>query len=255
MIKNFYRALSILTKDKVILSLAFLPVLIGATLYFYLGVTLYKFIVGEGKVKIASIIGTEFGSGFVYGILIALFSAVLFFIFNWTFVLLVSVIASPFNDLISSRVERKYTSLAREEEKFSLKKFIKSVLKTIWNETKKVSFIMALTLIALALSIFPVLAPLSFILSALLMAIQFIDYSWGRHEWSLRKCVKDSFKHSFSYILGGAAFIFIMAIPGANLVGITVGVIYFTLIWAEKNGPQISKTQPPETLLETHEGD
>ena len=110
----------------------------------------------------------------------------------------------------------------------------------MWNELKKVLIIAALTLVAAALSFFPVFAPIGLVMSAWLLAVQFVDYSWARHQWRVGQCLKDSVSHVFSYSLSGVFFMLLMALPGINLLAIPIAVIYFTLLWAEKNQQKLA---------------
>ena len=112
---NFYRAISIMFKDKIIFLLGSVPILIGMILYFFLGVQLYQLVMVQGQEKIQSLLGDSSGASFAYGVLFVLFMAILFFIVNWTFVMIVSILSSPFNDAISTMVEKKYSALKVEQ--------------------------------------------------------------------------------------------------------------------------------------------
>ena len=236
MITNFYKAIGVLLKDKTIFLLATVPVIIGVVLYYFLGSKLYQIIMIYGQDKIKDVIGDSTGAGLIYGVLFVFFMAILFFIVNWTFILVVSILAAPFNDAMSTLVEKRHTNLVPQEGgTFSIKGVFQNIFKTIWNEFKKVFIILALTCVAAILSFIPFLAPIGFLVSALLLAIQFIDYSWARHQWTARRCMKDSMAHVFSYTFGGGFFMLLMAIPGINLFALSIAVIYFTLLWASKN--------------------
>ena len=210
----FYRSLSILIKDKSILCLSCVPVLMGSVLYFFLGAKLYQLVSVQGRAFVHDLLGESSGANLAYGLLFILFMTIIIFLVNWTFVIVVSILASPFNDIMSTLVERRYTGIAQKAgtpEKFSLLKFLRHTAHTIWNECKKVSLIAVLTLLACAISLIPPLAIVGSIATALLLAIQFIDYSWARHQWRVRQCARDSFKHFFSYTLGGIVFMFFMS--------------------------------------------
>ena len=235
LISNFSRAISIMFKDKLILFLSSIPFFIGIVLYFFMGTKLYQFIVVQRQEQVKSFLSEGVQSQIALSILFILFMGILFFIVNWTFVMMVSILAAPFNDAISSLVEKRYTALNMTDQSFSWNNLFRCFFKTIWNEIKKISLLMILTLMAIALSFFPLMTPLSFLLSGLLLAIQFIDYSWSRHQWKVGQCAKDAMRNIFSYTFGGSFFMLIMALPIINLLAITLAVIYFTLLWADKN--------------------
>ena len=235
LVKRFYRSISVIFKDKVIFTLFLIPVFMGGLLYFLLGTKLYELVMVYGQGKVRDFIGENAGSGFVYWSFFILFMGVIFFLVNWTFVMVVSILASPFNDFMSARVERKYTNHGNSQDAGP---FFNRIFKVIWNECKKISIILILTLIASSLSFFPFFAPLGFVISAFLLSVQFIDYSWSRHEWSIGVCFKDSIKHCFSYTFAGALFMFFMSLPFVNIIFSSVAVVYFTLLWADKNKPK-----------------
>ncbi len=234
-LKKLNEAIKLLFKDKVLLTLGMFPVLIGIGLYTLLGAKLYNFAMGEGQAYIQGKLGDGAGASVLYWVLFMIFFVLLFFIVNWTFVMIVSVLASPFNDLISSRVEKNILGTISKDEKFSISKLLKNFVKIAWNELKKVIFILFLTLLSGIFSLIPPLAPITFLLSALLLTIQFVDYSWSRHDYNVGRCIRDILSNLFSYTLGGVLFLFFMAIPGLNLLMLPVAVIFFTLIFVEKN--------------------
>ena len=235
LITHFLRALSIMFKDKLILFLSTIPLCIGMVLYFLMGAKLYQFVIIGGQEKVKGFVGEGVQGHIAASILFILFMGILFFALNWTFVMVVSILASPFNDAISSLVEKRYTASNTTEENFSWRRLFQYFFKTIWNEIKKTSLIMILTFVALALSFFPIIMPLCFLISGLLLAIQFVDYSWSRHQWKVGRCAKDAVQNIFSYTFSGAFFLFIMAFPIVNFLAITLAVIHFTLLWADKN--------------------
>ena len=67
---------------------------------------------------------------------------------NYTFVLVVSLFASPFNDMIVDRVLKKQQGEEPSLE-LSFKETLKRLPKTLMNETKKISLIVVLSIISL----------------------------------------------------------------------------------------------------------
>ena len=240
---NLFQAFAIILKDKTILFLGCIPLLIGGTLYFFWGWRLYQLVSIQGRQWVESYMGGGTGANFAYGVLFTLFMAVLFFIANWTFVLVVSILSAPFNDIISSLVEKRHTNLKIKEDGFSLRGVIKNLPALVWREGKKTVFILGLTVMAATLSLFPPLAPVSLLVTGLLLSVQFIDYSWSRHQWSLGQCLGDMVRHAFSYTLSGGGFMLLMAIPLVNLPAITLAIVYFTLLWVQKNQNRLTKVE------------
>lgn len=232
----FPRALSLIFKDKMLLMLSFVPLIIGTVLYSFIGSWFYKFVMGRGEAYIQAQLGDGTGASIVYYILVAVMTVLLFFIVNFTFVLIVSVLASPFNDLMSKRIEKKFYGITPTD---SGEGFLISAVKIIFNEIKKITLIVLLTLLSLVLSFIPILAPITIFVSAILLAVQFLDYSWSRHDLPANECLRDVLNNLFGYGVGGVAFVALMSIPGINLLALPLGVVYFTCFWLEKNKDSI----------------
>jgi CysZ protein len=222
-------------KDKIILLFSFLPVLIGVLLYILMGKYVFMDFMGWGKEWIESQISSKGWSSFFYHILVGIFSIFFFFLVNWTFVLVVSIIASPFNDIISERVEKAIAGREANTIGESFSRLMSRLGFTLINELKKVAFILTLSGLALLLNFIPMLAPLSIILSAILMAVSFLDYSWSRHDMKFRACVGEVRNSIIVYTFAGGAFMFLISVPLLNLLALPYGVMFFTVLFCRKN--------------------
>ena len=205
-----------------------MPITIGVALYSILG----HFLFVQGRQKLMDYLTSYFsfqdwGKFIQYG-LNTLLAIILYFTISWTFVLIVSIIASPFHEKISERVE--FHLLGKNNNDIS-KPFLKQLISTLINETQKIFFIIFLSILVFILGLFPLLAPFSFIITSLLIAIQFLDYSWSRHNFPLSKCRRDLFGHLIANSLHGAGFLFLITVPILNLLILPFGVIYFTVLW------------------------
>ena len=161
------------------------------------------------------------------------FSIIFIFLVNWTFVLVVSVISSPFNDFISERVEKIKTE-SSDNSLNSLQNLLKDVFKTLFYEIKKVLFILFISLFVVLIDLFiPLLAPIGLFLSSLLMSSQLLDYSWSRHQYSLKECLTKLKSEWLIYSLSGFIFMILFSIPIFNLIFLPIGVVYYTLLFCE----------------------
>lgn len=231
----FKLSYQLIFKDKISLLMAIIPIIIGIILYslvgtyFFSGMTEYGLKLMEGYI-------TDETLGKVVGwILTAVVSVLLYFIVNWTFVLVVSVIASPFNDVLSSRIEKQM--LGEELPGFSeaFSGSFSNFFGTIFNELKKVTFILGLSVFAFAIGLIPLLAPLSIFIGALAIASEFLDFSWARHDWTLKEARSNLKKFVFSYGMGGSFFMLLIALPLVGLVVPSWGTSYFTVLWIKNN--------------------
>lgn len=233
---SFKKAWSLLKKDRIVLFLTLMPLVIGFTLYAGFGTLVLTHFREWGEEWIRQKTTHPSLGTFLQGLLWVLLSLILFFIFNWTFVLLVSLLSSPFNGALSARVEKLLDQKPVENWGQVTQGIISSFFKNMGNELKKISLILILTLLALLLNFFPLLSPLSFLLSALLLAIQFLDYNWGRHEWPIGDCMKDLKRNIVSYGVTGGLFILAMTVPLLNVMAIPFAVIFYSCLWNFLNG-------------------
>lgn len=230
MIKSFGESLRIMKSDKWIILFSLIPIIIGILLYYFLGQWLYGDVYDWGKELIASKVESGWLS-FLSGVFVAVLSIFFFFVINWTFVIVVSLFASPFNDLISSRTEKISQGQTPPDISDSIGRMMKRIAHTLINEIKKVVFILLMTILGFAFSFF--LPPVSLVISALLLAISFVDYSWSRHDLQFRKCVSDVRSSFIPYTASGALFLVMVGIPVVNLFALPYSVIYYTVLFSK----------------------
>lgn len=234
-VSSFTASLDILRKDKIILLFSLVPIIIGIVLYYFLGQLIFT----DFLDWINSLVGGKVSSNglgsFLSWIITATLTVVMYFIVSWSFVLIVSLIASPFNDIISNRTEKILEGKRPESLDKSIGRLLKRFAFTIFNELKKISFILFMTCVAVAINFIPVLVPVSFILSALLFAVGFVDYSWSRHDLHFKACLENMRKSFLGYTISGCIFMGIVAIPVVNLVALPFAVIYYTVFYTKTN--------------------
>ena len=229
--KSFPIALRMIFKDPVNLILAILPTLMALALYF--SAITYVF---WNSTEILGIIKTYVTSGDQATLLAQILTVVLiiliFFFMSWTFVFVVGIIASPFNALLSYRIEKKLLSEVVEEDK---KKALEKVRLGLWaslkNEAKKVILILIIGTLTFFLNIFPLFYPVSLFLMALLLAVQFLDYSWSRHEMRFGACLREVFAHLIPYGFSGFLFLLLITVPIINAFIPALATSYFTVLW------------------------
>jgi len=228
-------ALKMFKEDKWIPIFSLVPVIVGATIYYFLGGYIYGDVLNMGKAWIETSVNSSGWGSFLYYIMVGILTIGFYFLLSWTFVLVVSGIASPFNDVVSRRVEKVLAGEVPEDIAASLSRMSLRFLGTIVNELKKIAFIIVLSILALVVSFIPMLAPIGVVISAILLAVGFLDYSWSRHGMHFRDCVNDVRKHLFSYGIMGGVFLALISIPIVNLFLLPFGVVYFTVLFTDKN--------------------
>lgn len=232
---SFKIAAGLILKDKVNFLLALIPIVIGILIYVFLGNYIYESVMNGGKDLISQYVSEGTFGSVVYYIVATMLTVMLFFLVNWTFVLVVSLIASPFNDFMSLRIEKKLKgeNLLSFSESFST--LGKNFFATWMNEIKKILFIVSLTLMSLLIGYIPLLTPVSILITVLLLSVGFLDFSWSRHELSFSYCLNDVRRNIFSYSFGGIFFFVLVSIPGLNLIVPPFGTSYFTVLWIKNN--------------------
>ncbi len=209
-------------EDKILLLLSLIPILIGALVYVGLGAWLYTSFIPAGTTWIQGLISLDWLGSFFSWVIKGLFFIIFGGLANYTFVLVVSLLASPFNDMIAERVmlKKKGEVLSLES---SFKETIQRLPKTFVNEAKKISLIISLSIFSLLLSFVPFLVILSFIIQVILLSVTFLDYYWSRKNLTLKECVFDYRKNFFFNFMIGLIFFGLLLIPGG-------GILFFSVL-------------------------
>lgn len=232
-IANFGHSFSVYRKDKFIILLSLIPVLIGSLLYYFLGSWIYGDLLSRGRGLIDSYLSEGVIANILYYVVGGLLTVALFFIISWTFVLTISLIAAPFNDLISSRVENLLLGKKQDSVKETFLQLFSRYRSVIVNEIKKILTIVTLSLLAFVISFIPLLVPLTVLMSALLLAVEFLDYNWSRRELGLRECLGNVRRMFLSYSLAGLVFLVLITVPFLNLFVFSYGVVYFSVLFVK----------------------
>ena len=121
----------------------------------------------------------------LYWVLYALLAVVLFLLSFVPPLLVSSVLASPFYEIVSCAVERERRGKVVEIS-------WRQALMIMVEETKKVGFILAVTLLALLI---PGLNVLALFIPAFLLGWDFCDYPLARRGWSFKQRLRFIFKN------------------------------------------------------------
>ena len=230
-------------QDKVNILLAMIPIIIGLTFYGLFGTWFFSTLMGQGQAFIESNLGQGDLGSILYYIVGVILSVLLFFIVNYTFVLFVTLISSPFNDLLSSRIEKKHLGKELPNLGESFSGMFKKLLFTLGNEIKKISLILFISFVAFTLGYIPLLTPLSFLLTAILLGVGFADYTWSRRDLKFRACMGDIKGNILGYSLSGMFFFVLVSIPVLNLVVNPMATSFYTLFYLENHDHRPQVTQ------------
>lgn len=234
-IKSFPLALKMIFTDPVNFVLSLFPTVIALAIYMFTIITVYR-----NSDRFVS-----FFRGYIYTadqatilakILTAVLIIFLFFVMSWTFVIVVGIISAPFNSLLSARIEEKLTTrvIMDEDQKHAIEQVKSSMAATFKNEFKKLVVLAAVAAFAFVLNLVPFLYPVGVFLVATLLAVQFVDYSWSRHNMHFTDCLKDTMKNILPYSASGAIFLALVAIPIVNAFIPAYATSYFTVLWLHR---------------------
>tara|TARA_B100000925_G_scaffold221073_1_gene169861 strand:+ start:1601 stop:2308 length:708 start_codon:yes stop_codon:yes gene_type:complete len=225
-IKSFFQAMKMIKDDKVLLLLSLIPIVIGVGVYVALGSWLYTSFIPSGVEWVQDKVSLEWLGSFLSWIIKGLFFILFGGLANYTFVLAVSLFASPFNDMIVDRLIKKQKGEDPSLE-LSFKETMKRLPKTLVNELKKISLIVVLSIISLVLSFIPFMAIVSFIIQVILLSVTFLDYYWSRKNLSVGECVSDFRSHFLFNFLSGVMFFCLLLIPGGGALFFPVLLIQY----------------------------
>lgn len=235
-VRAFPLAFKMIATDPVNFILSVIPTLIAMAIYIFSIIGIYR----------NSDILVSLFRGYVYGpdqatilarILTAILIIFVFFVMSWTFVIVVGIISAPFNSLLSARIEQKLVQhmIMDEDKKHALSKVRSSLKQTFKNELKKIFFLILVASFAFVLNLFPLFYPIAVFLIAVLLSVQFVDYSWSRHDLSFTACLKDVAVNIVPYFLSGIIFLALVTIPLVNAFVPALATSYFTILWLDRN--------------------
>jgi CysZ protein len=230
-LKVFPLSFKVIVRDPINFLLAMIPT--GIALSLYLGLV---FSIWNNSDRFVSLfrghIYTADQATLFARILTTILIIFIFFLMSWTFIIVVGIIAAPFNSLLSERIEKKLLqdklTANRHEAYIKIQSSIGQIFK---NEFKKLIFLVLVGMLAFLLNLFPLFYPVGIFLVATLLAVQFVDYSWSRHHMHFNSCLKDLFLNLWPFSAGGFLFLLLIAIPIINAFIPALATSYFTILW------------------------
>lgn len=160
-------------------------------------------------------------------------SIIVAFVLLYLFTIIANVVASPFNAILSVKVEE---SLLGETLSSSASMWM-ILPRAFWREMTKLMYLLPRLLGLLLLSVIPVVnaaAPFLWILfSAWMMAVQYTDYAADNNEISFRELRNRLAGKKIQSVLFGLPAYLLLAIPVVNLILLPVAVAGGTVFWVK----------------------
>lgn len=229
------RAIGLIFKDPVNVLLAIIPGILSLILYF--SILIYGIRNSDYfGIMIKRNTGIPADARWLdYGLTIV-FVFFVFLLMSWTFILVVGILSGPFNSIISGRIEKKMRGGVVESEKSVVTHEItKNYFQLIKTELKKIVFLLLFAMLAFFINIVPFLYPIGVIILACVLAAQFLDYSWSRHNLTFGACLKDYSMNLFPYTFYGLGFLILVTIPLVNVFVPSLATAHFTEMWVKRN--------------------
>ncbi|MDH4468728.1 MAG: EI24 domain-containing protein [Bacteriovoracaceae bacterium] len=224
--------------------LTIIPIILGILVYLFIFAFLNDFIMSYTKPFLDKWLGpSSANESTLAWIIFSLLAIFFYFILNWTFVLIISLISSPFNDWLSQRVAKNFVT-PKSKVELSISQKIMWLTGFLWMELKKILLIGFLTVVALLISYIPLLAIISLVMGFFLVAIQYLSFTWSREELSAGQAMRDLLKNFLSYFLSGAFFFLLVNIPLVNVIVPSLGTVFFTVLYYQ------NQNQDKETIKE-----
>ena len=175
-------------------------------------------------------------------IIAVLLTAVLVF---FTFAVIGSLIASPFNDVLSEKTEAILTGRSGGES-FSLKVFLRDARRTLFDETRKILLFVLVMILLLLLNLIPVVGSLLYpLLSAGLtiffLVVEYTGYAFTRKHLSFKDQRGYIFRNKSLLFGFGTGLLLVLAIPLFQFLCIPLGVVSGTRICLDPKSPMVEK--------------
>ncbi|MCP4267477.1 MAG: sulfate transporter CysZ [Candidatus Brocadiaceae bacterium] len=167
-------------------------------------------------------------------ILWPLFAITFLFVIFYTFTIVANLLASPFNGLLSEKVELILTGESPSQAPSSV---ISNIWPALISEAVKILYFLVRAIPLLLLFVIPVVnlaAPFIWLLfMAWYMTLEYSDYPMGNHGLSFKEQRNQLKKVRFTAIGFGGGITFLMLIPILNFFVMPAAVAGATIFWCE----------------------
>ena len=173
--------------------------------------------------------------GWIMWIIWPLFASLLLITIFFTFSIIANILAAPFNGPLAEAVEKKLLGQAPEGLNWS--EIIKDAPSMIWNEIRKLAYVLLWMIPLFILSWIPVVnitAPVLWVLfSSWMLAIDYHDYPMGNHQLKFPQQRELLRQKRFLALGFGAATLAATMIPIINFLVIPAAVAGATALYID----------------------
>nr|CRH04497.1 conserved membrane protein of unknown function[similar to CysZ Protein] [Candidatus Magnetococcus massalia] len=237
-VSYLFKGLPLLTHKRV-RPFVLIPLLINIVLFSF-GIYYLMGLSEELKVMAADYLPSwlDFLAFIVYPLVLLLALVVLFY----GFTIIANILASPFNGMLSERVEEVITGQEpTESDAQSWKRVIAGAPKAIANELGKLLYMVKWLIIGLILLLIPglnLIAPvLIWLIAAWLLVVEYGDYPTDNNGLTGKQSRKLLGSKRLTSLGFGAAASLMSMIPLINLIAMPTSVAGATILWVEQLKP------------------
>jgi CysZ protein len=173
--------------------------------------------------------------GYFRWLLWPLFAVAFLLIVFYTFTLLANLLAAPFNDMLSAKVEEMLTGQRPDDSAGSV---FAAVGPAIRSELQKIAYFLPRALPLLLLFVIPginTLAPLIWgVFSAWSIALEYTEYPFGNNGVLFRQQRQVVRQRRFTALGFGGGVMLLMLIPGVNFLAMPAAVAGATALWVAR---------------------
>ncbi len=155
----------------------------------------------------------------------------------YTFTIVGSLILSPFNDLLSEKVDKIYSGKSLDEP-FKLKGIMKDMGRALKAEAGRILIYLTGFALLFSLNLFPPIGTAIYGVAITIFTMYFIgweyfDYSLERHKFPFGRKLKANMRHGLTLTSFGAGAALSLMVPLLNLAAIPVCVVGATLLFCD----------------------
>lgn len=155
----------------------------------------------------------------------------------YSFSLIANLIASPFNSLLSERVELMLTD-QRPQGASGIGGLVKASGQAVGSELRKLLYLILWSIPLLILFVIPginLVAPFLWMtFGAWMLALEYLDYPMGNRDLGFRQ-IKAEARRRLGLSLGfGAGILLLTSIPVLNFLAMPAGVVGATALWVDR---------------------
>lgn len=189
---------------------------------------------------------------FLTWILMPMFIIMLLIIVAYSFTIMANLIASPFNGVLSEKVETNMLGKTVPSPSTAAD-WLMLVPKALGREFKKWMHFLPIIIVLLIATFIPVINLVSpilwFMFGCWSMAVQYCDFCADNNRQSFGTMKRGLQQYRWAYLGFGASVAVVSMIPLANLLVMPAAVIGGTLMWSENNRPNANQADPQGVIL------